>query len=85
VLLLEAGGEEPQEAQIPALHRMLYGSAQDWNFKSEPQKFNCDGKGCNYVRGKVLGGCSALNGMTYLRGFPEDYDHWAAEGTAFSC
>jgi choline dehydrogenase-like flavoprotein len=84
-LLLEAGGEEPNVAQVPAFDSLLFGSKLDWNYTTEPQNFNCDGHGCKFPRGKVLGGSSTINGMTYIRGFPEDYDHWAAEGNALFC
>jgi choline dehydrogenase len=82
VLLLEAGGEEPDVTKIPAFDSLLFGGHLDWNYRTEPQEFNCGGKGCTLPRGKVLGGSSTINGMTYMRGFAEDYVHWATEGRA---
>lgn len=46
----------------------------DWNYKTEPEPVACQGfpeKRCSWPRGKVLGGCSVINGMMYTRGTPE--------------
>lgn len=46
----------------------------DWNYKTEPEPVACQGfpeKRCSWPRGKVLGGCSVINGMMYTRGTPK--------------
>ncbi|XP_063231258.1 glucose dehydrogenase [FAD, quinone]-like [Bacillus rossius redtenbacheri] len=83
VLLLEAGGDEPPGSQVPSMVLNYHGGELDWNYSTEPETAACQGypgKRCKWVRGKVLGGCSVLNGMMYLRGHPKDYDYWAAAG-----
>ncbi|XP_068087055.1 glucose dehydrogenase [FAD, quinone]-like [Anabrus simplex] len=82
VLLIEAGGEEPYEADVPAFAPYLVGnrSAIDWNYRSQPGERTCGGVGCPWPRGKVLGGSSVHNYMMYVRGNRKDYDHWADIG-----
>ena len=53
----------------------------DWCLKTEPEP-GLNGRALNYPRGKVLGGCSAINGMIYMRGQAADYDHWRQLGNA---
>lgn len=55
----------------------------DWNYNTEPEPAACLGypeHRCHWTRGKVLGGCSVINGMMYMRGTRTDYDKWQAEG-----
>ncbi|XP_017775312.1 PREDICTED: glucose dehydrogenase [FAD, quinone]-like [Nicrophorus vespilloides] len=84
VLLLEAGGEEPAGSQVPAMVVNYFGHPEmDWGYKTEPEPVACkenDEKRCEWIRGKVLGGCSVLNGMMYIRGTQRDFDNWAAAG-----
>ncbi|XP_068085208.1 glucose dehydrogenase [FAD, quinone] [Anabrus simplex] len=83
VLLVEAGGDEPPGADVPSLTLNYFGTEIDWHFKTEPEKYVCQNdpeKRCTWVRGKVMGGCSTINGMVYLRGTPRDYDHWEEAG-----
>ncbi|CAK1547856.1 unnamed protein product [Leptosia nina] len=82
VLLLEAGGEEPDVTSIPGLSTSLLGSSIDWQFTTEPNGKSCFAtKGrCTWPRGKVMGGSSAINSMSYIRGNKDDYDGWAALG-----
>nr|BFF04943.1 GMC family oxidoreductase N-terminal domain-containing protein [Streptoalloteichus tenebrarius] len=80
VLVVEAGGRD----EHPAIHdptRLLelWGSSVDWGFWTEPQP-GCGGRRIYWPRGRVLGGCSAINGMIYTRGASADYDHWAYQG-----
>ena len=82
VLVLEAGGSDRSIAvSMPAagLVLALSNPRYDWGFKAEPDPTR-DGREDYMPRGKVLGGTSAINGMSYLRGQPEDYDGWAALG-----
>lgn len=59
------------------------GSSIDWGYKTEPERNAClssEDKRCYWPRGKVLGGTSVINGMMYIRGNKEDYDHWEELG-----
>ncbi len=81
VCLLEAG---PPDTSVlihcPAgLALLAQTGAANWAFKTVPQP-GLGGR-CGYQpRGKVLGGSSSINAMIYMRGRPDDYEHWAAEG-----
>ncbi len=78
VLLIEAGGSDWNPLiHIPAgFMRMLDHKTLTWGFTAEA----CDGREIIYPRGRVLGGSSSINGLIYIRGQPEDYDHWAQLG-----
>nr|CAD7259245.1 unnamed protein product [Timema shepardi] len=82
VLLLEAGGEEPEISQVPLLGPFILGedSDLDWNYVVEPEEYMCGGSGCNWSKGKVLGGSSSINSMLYVRGNRKDYDSWEEMG-----
>lgn len=83
VLLLEAGGYEVYQSEIPMLAARLQMSEYDWQYKTEPQKYACQGMNehrSNWPRGKILGGCSTLNYMLYVRGNKKDYDIWESYG-----
>jgi len=81
VLLLEAGGRDNYHwVHIPIGYLYCIGNPRtDWMFKtaSEP---GLNGRSLIYPRGKVLGGCSSINGMLYLRGQAADYDGWRQMG-----
>jgi choline dehydrogenase len=51
----------------------------DWCYQIEPQA-GLNGRSIGYARGRVLGGCSSINAMIYMRGQRGDYDHWAQLG-----
>jgi choline dehydrogenase len=51
----------------------------DWCYRTEPDA-HLAGRSIHYARGRVLGGCSSINAMIYMRGQKQDYDHWAALG-----
>src|SRR5262249_43415965 len=79
VLLLEAGPDYPSIDRTPRdLRDSTWISVvdHDWGFKADARK----GREIEYPRGKVTGGCSAVNGSIALRGVPEDYDEWARLG-----
>jgi choline dehydrogenase len=81
VLLLEAGGKDDYIwVKIPVGYLYCIGNPRtDWRFKTELQD-GLGGRSLNYPRGRVLGGCSSINGMIYVRGQKRDYDHWRQLG-----
>ncbi|TDF83232.1 GMC family oxidoreductase [Pseudomonas sp. H9] len=81
VLLLEAGGKDNYPwIHIPVGYLYCIGNPRtDWCFKTEAQS-GLNGRALGYPRGKVLGGCSSINGMIYMRGQAGDYDRWAEQG-----
>jgi len=81
VLLLEAGGKDNYFwIHIPVGYLYTIGNPRtDWCFKTEPEE-GLNGRRIGYARGKVLGGCSSINAMIYMRGQRSDYDHWAELG-----
>ena len=81
VLLLEAGAKDNWIwFHIPVGYLFAIGNPRsDWMFKTEPEP-GLNGRALNYPRGKVIGGCSAINAMIYMRGQAADYDHWRQLG-----
>ncbi|HDS1733639.1 GMC family oxidoreductase [Pseudomonas sp. BP8] len=81
VLLLEAGGRDNYPwIHVPVGYLYCIGNPRtDWCFKTEAQT-GLAGRSLGYPRGKVLGGCSSINGMIYMRGQAADYDRWAEQG-----
>ncbi|KFB10261.1 GMC family oxidoreductase [Nitratireductor basaltis] len=81
VLLLEAGGSARYHwIDIPIGYLFCMGNPRtDWMLKTEAEN-GLNGRSLNYPRGKVLGGCSAINGMIYMRGQAADYDGWRQQG-----
>jgi len=81
VLLLEAGGRDDWFwIDIPVGYLYAIGNPRtDWCFRTEPDP-GLNGRSLLYSRGKVLGGCSSINAMVYMRGQRGDYDHWAELG-----
>ena len=79
VLLLEAGGHDHYHwIHIPVGYLYCIGNPRtDWMFQTEADA-GLNGRQLRYPRGKVLGGCSSINGMIYMRGQARDYDGWAA-------
>jgi 4-pyridoxate dehydrogenase len=81
VLVLEAGGWD----RDPWIHiplgwgRILTRRLHDWMYFTEPEP-NLAGRQIECARGKVIGGSSSINAMTYSRGHRGDYDRWAANG-----
>jgi choline dehydrogenase-like flavoprotein len=81
VLLLEAGGDDNYRwIHIPVGYLYLMGNPRtDWCFKTAAEP-GLNGRSLAYPRGKVLGGCSSINGMIYMRGQQRDYDRWRQMG-----
>lgn len=80
VALIEAGAADTaQEIHIPAAFPSLFKSSWDWDLDSEPEP-GLGGRRAYLPRGKMLGGCSSMNAMIYIRGNRADYDEWAANG-----
>jgi len=77
VLLLEAGGRDDYFwIHVPVGYLYCMNNPRtDWCFKTEVEP-GLGNRAINYARGKVLGGCSSINGMIYMRGQSRDYDHW---------
>ena len=78
-LLIEAGRKDDYHwIHIPVGYLHCIGNPRtDWLFKTEPDA-GLNGRSLRYPRGKVLGGCSSINGMIYMRGQARDYDGWAS-------
>ena len=78
VLLIEAGRRDDYHwIHIPVGYLYCIGNPRtDWMYQTEPGA-GLNGRRLRYPRGKVLGGCSSINGMIYMRGQSRDYDQWA--------
>ena len=81
VLLVEAGGNDDYLwVHVPVGYLYCIGNPRtDWLYATDPDP-GLNGRSLRYPRGKVLGGCSSINGMIYMRGQARDYDHWGALG-----
>ena len=81
VLLLEAGGKDDYFwIDIPVGYLYTIANPRtDWCFKTEVDE-HLAGRSIHYARGRVLGGCSSINAMIYMRGQKEDWDYWASLG-----
>ena len=85
VLLLEAGGSDRSRfITIPGMISIVHTVPQvkkkfDWGYYTVPQK-HANGRKIPTVRGKVMGGSSAINGLLFVRGHRDNYDGWAREG-----
>ena len=81
VLLLEAGGEDRDIwIHIPLGYgRHFTNPKVNWLYVTEPEA-ECHGRSIIQPRGKVIGGSSSINGLLYIRGQREDFDHWRQLG-----
>ncbi|RSS54641.1 GMC family oxidoreductase [Streptomyces sp. WAC06614] len=76
VVLLEAGGPARGPAvRIPAAFPQNFRTASDWDYTTVPQP-GLAGRSVYWPRGRMLGGCSSMNAMMWVRGFAADYDAW---------
>jgi choline dehydrogenase len=83
VVLLEAGGGDSSRwIHIPLGFGKTFADARvNWCYETEPDP-GAAGRRVFWPRGKVLGGSSSINGMVYIRGQAEDFDHWRQLGNA---
>ncbi|MBV8835033.1 MAG: choline dehydrogenase [Alphaproteobacteria bacterium] len=83
VLLIEAGPEDRNLwIHVPIGYAKLFTDARhNWLYSSEPEA-ECGGRSIIQPRGKVMGGSSSINGLLYIRGQAEDFDHWRQLGNA---
>lgn len=80
VLLIEAGGaKKPMSVKVPAAFPTQFKTDLDWEYYTEPEP-HLDGRRIYHPRAKMLGGCSGMNAMIYIRGSRHDYDDWAKGG-----
>ncbi len=81
VLLLEAGGKDTSFwIHIPIGYgKTIADERVNWKYETEPNPA-LNGRQIYWPRGKVLGGSSSINGLIYIRGQAEDYDHWSQLG-----
>ena len=81
VILLEAGGADRNPwIHIPVGYFKTMGNPKvDWCYETEPDP-GLNGRSIQWPRGKVLGGSSSINGLLFVRGQPQDFDHWRQLG-----
>lgn len=81
VMLIEAGPPDTHwTIRMPlAVLLLMRDKLRNWQFQTQPEA-QLGNRSLFWPRGRVLGGSSAINGMLYVRGQREDYDHWAALG-----
>ena len=81
VLLLEAGPpDDSLWIHLPIGYgKTMWSDTLNWRFDTEPDP-NMNGRRIYWPRGKTLGGSSSINGLIYIRGQHQDYDHWAELG-----
>ncbi|WP_073949104.1 GMC family oxidoreductase [Streptomyces kebangsaanensis] len=80
VLLIEAGPvDDAPDIHVPAAFSKLFQTKYDWSYLTECEP-GLEGRRRYLPRGRMLGGCSSMNAMIYIRGNRRDYDAWAAAG-----
>ncbi len=85
VALIEAGPPDDDPAiRVPAMVAKAIGNPrQSWGYQTVPQR-HVDNRVLPVPRGRVLGGCSSINGMVYFRGHPREYDEWLQPGWRYA-
>ena len=85
VALIEAGPPDDDPAiHVPAMVAKAIGNPrQSWGYQTVPQR-HVDDRVLPVPRGRVLGGCSSINGMVYFRGHPREYDEWRQPGWTYA-
>jgi choline dehydrogenase len=83
VALIEAGPRDRNPwIHIPVgYYRTKSNPRLTWGYRTEPEA-QLNGRQINWPRGRVVGGCSSINGLLYIRGHPQDYEGWVAAGAA---
>lgn len=78
VLLLEAGPEDrnPYIHMPKGFGKLLYDSDLVWRYQAQEGRSG-PSRANHWLRGRVLGGSSSVNGMVYVRGQPQEFDHWS--------
>jgi len=81
VIVIEYGGSDfgPLIQMPAALSFPMSMPLYDWEYKSEPEPY-LNNRKLAAPRGKVIGGSSSINGMVYVRGHAEDFNHWEEQG-----
>ncbi len=81
ILLVEAGGKDDYWLiHIPIGYLYCMNNPRTaWQYETAPVK-GLNGRAITYPRGRIMGGCSSINGMIYMRGQAEDYNQWAQMG-----
>jgi choline dehydrogenase len=85
VALIEAGPPDEDSAiRVPAMVAKAIGNPRhSWGYQTVPQ-LEVDNRVLPVPRGRVLGGCSSINGMVYFRGHPHEYDEWQQPGWRYA-
>ena len=83
VILLEAGtsGRNPLYRVPLVAGKLSRSHFSDWNYKTEPDP-GLNNRSLDWPRGKTLGGSSSINGLLYVRGQPQDFNHWRQLGNS---
>ncbi|KNG94077.1 GMC family oxidoreductase [Pseudaestuariivita atlantica] len=81
VCLIEAGPRDTNPwIHIPVGYfRTMNNPRSDWRYYTQPDP-GINGRAIPWPRGRVMGGSSSINGLLYVRGQPQDYDHWRQLG-----
>ncbi|XP_035433257.2 ecdysone oxidase-like [Spodoptera frugiperda] len=83
ILLLEAGGDPPFTSDIPGLQTTMYGTENDWQYKTVNNGITSQGLkdgSVGWTKGKMLGGSSSINALAYVPGNTQDYQNWYDAG-----